>query len=267
MVERVRAKKSLGQHFLTHHPTAERIVASLSEESTGPVLEVGPGMGILTGYLLERFGERLWVVEIDSESVAYLNDSFPSLKSRIIHQDFLRTDVTDFFKGSFSVIGNFPYNISSQILFHLLEVRQDVIEIVGMFQREVGRRLVSDEGSKEYGILSVLMGSFFSREYLFTVNEQQFRPPPRVKSGVVRFRRSPEKDPDTDPKLLFRVVKAAFNQRRKTLRNALHAFPLEQVPTRFLPLRAEQLRVEDFAELTRSIQAGTQVTGGTFKKF
>src|SRR3989339_350777 len=172
MSDRVRAKKSMGQHFLTHAPTAERIVEALDGGTSGIVLEIGPGMGVLTRGLLERFGERLWAVELDRESVGYLHDHYPDLTPRIISSDFLKLDLSIATPGQVAVIGNFPYNISSQILFRVLEYREQVFEVVGMFQREVARRIASGPGSKEYGILSVLMGAFYDSQYLFTVNEE-----------------------------------------------------------------------------------------------
>lgn len=250
MTDRVRAKKQLGQHFLTHKPTAEQIVQSLEADGSSVVLEIGPGMGVLTGGLLERFGERVWVVEIDRESVDYLTVHFPDLKGRIIGSDFLKLDLGGLTDGQISVIGNFPYNISSQILFHLLDYRSRVDEIVGMFQREVARRIVSGPGSKEYGILSVLMGAFYDSQYLFSVDEDKFRPAPKVKSGVVRFSRKPDIGLPCKEQTFFRVVKMAFNQRRKTLRNALSAIWVPEMEhTGFGGLRAEQLRVEDFLVL------------------
>ncbi len=253
MNEKVKPKKALGQHFLTHQPTAQRIVDLLEATGSGPVLEIGPGMGILTRPLLERFGERLWVVEIDRESVAWLLREFPQLEPRILQGDFLKMDLGSHFDQPLSIIGNFPYNISSQILFHILDYPDLVTEVVGMFQREVGRRLVSPPGSREYGILSVLMGAFYLRRYHFTVSEQLFRPPPRVKSGVVSFVRNHENETVPDPKGFFRLVKMAFNQRRKTLRNALSSCWNEKAEATGLGgLRAEQLHYTDFLIITRS---------------
>ncbi|MFH0760771.1 MAG: 16S rRNA (adenine(1518)-N(6)/adenine(1519)-N(6))-dimethyltransferase RsmA [Bacteroidota bacterium] len=252
MTDRVRAKKQLGQHFLTHKPTADQIVKSIEASSSAVVLEIGPGMGVLTSGLLERFGERLQVIEIDRESVDYLNFHFSDLSGRIISSDFLKLDLTQLTTGQVSVIGNFPYNISSQILFHLLEYRSQVNEIVGMFQREVARRIVSGPGTKEYGILSVLMGAFYNSQYLFTVTEDKFRPAPKVKSGVVRFFRKPDISLPCSQQTFFRVVKMAFNQRRKTLRNALSALWIpEMEDTGFGGLRAEQLGVDDFLVLCK----------------
>jgi len=255
MTDRVRAKKQLGQHFLTHKPTADQIVQSLEATGSSVVLEIGPGMGVLTGGLLERFGERLRVIEIDRESVEYLNIHYPDLRGKIISSDFLKFDLHQLTAGQVSVIGNFPYNISSQILFHVLEYRSQVDEIVGMFQREVARRIVSGPGSKEYGILSVLMGAFYEGQYLFSVDEDKFKPAPKVKSGVVRFLRKRDISLPCSQQTFFRVVKMAFNQRRKTLRNALSAIWIpEMEETGFGGLRAEQLRVEDFLLLAEIVE-------------
>lgn len=250
MTKRIRPKKYLGQHFLTDIPTAYRIADGLGALDGGLVLEVGPGMGVLTGRLLERFGERLWVVEIDNESVEYLSEKFPSLIPRILSEDFLQLDLRRITEGPVSVIGNFPYNISSQILFHLLEYRDQVTEITGMFQREVARRLTAGPGSKEYGILSVLMGAFYNSEYLFSVSPDVFLPPPKVTSGVIRFIRRENIALPCSATTFKRVVKMAFNQRRKTLRNALSAiWTADLESTGYGGLRAEQLSVEQFLEL------------------
>jgi len=250
MTKRVRPKKYLGQHFLTDIPTAHRIADGLGASDGGLVLEVGPGMGVLTGRLLERFGERLWVIEIDNESVEYLSEKFPSLIGRILSEDFLRLDLRKITEGPISVIGNFPYNISSQILFHLLEYRDQVMEITGMFQREVARRLTSGPGNKEYGILSVLMGAFYDSEYLFSVSPHVFLPPPKVTSGVIRFIRKENIGLPCSPETFKKIVKMAFNQRRKTLRNALSAiWTTDLETTGYGGLRAEQLSVEQFLEL------------------
>ena len=250
MSDRVRAKKSLGQHFLKSKQTAQRIVDALSGTEEGIILEVGPGMGVLTEGLLERFGARLHVVEIDRESVAYLKIHFPDLTPRINGDDFLRLDLAKISNGQIALIGNFPYNISSQILFHALDYREQVHEIVGMFQREVARRIVSGAGSREYGILSVLMGAFYTGEYLFTVDENEFHPPPKVKSGVVRFTRKADISLPCRPETLYKVVKMAFNQRRKTLRNSLSAlWNSEFEATGFGGQRAEQLEVKDFLQM------------------
>jgi 16S rRNA (adenine1518-N6/adenine1519-N6)-dimethyltransferase len=252
MPKRVFPKKHLGQHFLTDTDTAHRIADSLVAGPEGTVVEVGPGMGVLTGRLLERFGERLQVVEIDPDSVRYLTEKFPMLVPKIMTGDFLKLDLSAVFPGPISIIGNFPYNISSQILFHALEHRNIVREVTGMFQQEVARRLTSGPGSREYGILSVLMGAFYHPEYLFPVPPHVFDPPPQVNSGVIRFIRRDNVVLPCTPEAFKRIVKMAFNQRRKTLRNALSAvWCLEMENSGLGGERAEQLSVDQFLELAR----------------
>lgn len=250
----VKAKKFLGQHFLTDERIAERIVESLSAE-TNHVLEIGPGMGVLTKYLIKKEGLDFHVVEIDRESVAYLHDHYPTLD--VIEGDFLQYDLTSLFHDSFSIIGNFPYNISSQILFKVFDNRDSVTEVVGMFQKEVAERVAAGPGSKIYGILSVLLSAFYNIEYLFTVNENVFNPPPKVKSAVIRLRRNDIKTLECDEKLFVQVVKAGFNQRRKTLRNALRQLnmPLERINEEIIAKRAEQLSVAQFIEITKTIES------------
>lgn len=250
----VKAKKFLGQHFLTDERIAERIVESLSTE-TNHVLEIGPGMGVLTKYLIKKDELDFHVVEIDRESVAYLHDHYPTLD--VIEGDFLQYDLTSLFHDSFSIIGNFPYNISSQILFKVFDNRDRVSEVVGMFQKEVAERVAAGPGSKTYGILSVLLSAFYNIEYLFTVNENVFNPPPKVKSAVIRLRRNDVKSLECDEKLFVQVVKAGFNQRRKTLRNALRQLnlPLDRINEETLAKRAEQLSVAQFIEITKTIES------------
>lgn len=251
----VRPKKHLGQHFLTDPGIAERIVNSL-ETASRPVLEIGPGKGILTKILIEKDFPELQVIEIDIEAVEYLKITFPELTDRIIHADFLKFAIDQTFSENISIIGNFPYNISSQILFKVLEFRSQVNEVVGMFQKEVAERVISPPGSKKYGILSVLVQAFYETELLFTVHEGSFYPPPKVKSAVIRLRRNNVGQLDCSEKLFFEVVKTAFNQRRKTLRNALRRFQLDDVaPPHLIGQRAEQLSVEEFVDLTKSIEA------------
>lgn len=252
----VRAKKHLGQHFLKDENIARKIVASLSREGYGKVLEVGPGMGVLTKYLLEDPSLQTWVIDIDTESIAYLEEHFPSLKGHIISGDFLRLDLAKLFGQPFAIIGNFPYNISSQILFHALEHRNLVPEIVGMFQKEVAERVAAPPGSKTYGILSVLLQAFYRIEYLFTVSESVFNPPPKVKSAVIRLRRNEVQHLDCDEALFFRVVKAAFNQRRKTLRNSVRAFKVKPGFEGYdiFSKRPEQLSVKEFVSLTNMLE-------------
>lgn len=250
----VKAKKFLGQHFLTDERIAERIVDSLSTE-TNHVLEIGPGMGVLTKYLIKKDELDFHVVEIDRESVAYLHDHYPTLD--VIEGDFLQYDLTSLFHDTFNIIGNFPYNISSQILFKVFDNRDRVSEVVGMFQKEVAERVAAGPGSKTYGILSVLLSAFYNTEYLFTVNENVFNPPPKVKSAVIRLRRNDVKSLECDEKLFVQVVKAGFNQRRKTLRNALRQLnlPLDRINEETLAKRAEQLSVAQFIEITKTIES------------
>ena len=250
----VKAKKFLGQHFLTDESIALRIVDSLSGRSSN-VIEIGPGMGVLTKYLIQKPELNFHVVEIDRESVAWLHEHYPSL--HVIEGDFLKLDLMDLFHDTFAVIGNFPYNISSQILFRVFECRNQAAEVVGMFQKEVAERVAAGPGSKTYGILSVLLSAFYNIEYLFTVSEHVFNPPPKVKSAVIRLIRNEVTSLECDERLFVKVVKAGFNQRRKTLRNALRSadLPLDAVNEVFLGKRAEQLTVDEFIQLTKSIQS------------
>lgn len=256
-MKRVIAKKYLGQHFLNDSCIAQNIVDCLQ---TPPfqAIEVGPGMGILTQFLIERKDLTMKYIEIDHESVNYLIAKYPDIKYDIIEKDFLRTNINEIFPhGQCSVIGNFPYHISSQIFFKALDNRDKIVSVVGMVQREVGRRIASGSGSKEYGILSVLLQSFYTVEYLFTVDEHVFTPPPKVKSGVIRMTRNNVKTLACDEHIFIQVVKAAFNQRRKTLRNSLSKLPFELTSVKHLPvfgLRPEQLSVAGFQDLTGMIE-------------
>jgi len=270
-LENVRAKKHLGQHFLRDENIAQNIAKALSAgaglqpvPSTGTdyksapavtnVLEIGPGMGVLTKYLLQNPKILLKVVEIDTESVAYLNKNYPDLT--VISDDFLKMNLDNLFDGNFSIIGNFPYNISSQILFKMLEYRNDIPVLVGMFQKEVAERVASKHGNKTYGILSVLLQAFYDIEYLFTVHEHVFSPPPKVKSAVIRLTRNTRENLNCDEKLFFKVVKTAFNQRRKTLRNALSViFDKTLLTDSIFDKRAEQLTVEDFEKITSTFSS------------
>lgn len=248
----VRAKKFLGQHFLKDENIARQIAESLTG-ITPHVLEIGPGMGVLTKYLYNRPDIDFHAIEIDRESVSYLHQHYPSL--HVIEGDFLALDPGTLFSEPFAVIGNFPYNISSQILFKVFDNRSRVPELVGMFQKEVAERVAAKPGSKTYGILSVLLSAYYDIEYLFTVPEHVFNPPPKVKSAVIRLRRNSVTTLECDENLFVKVVKIGFNQRRKTLRNALRQLnmPLDNVPDRLLSLRAEQLSVNDFITLTKSL--------------
>lgn len=249
----VKPKKHLGQHFLKDENIAQKIVGSLSAE-TENVIEVGPGTGVLTKFLIEKT-KNLYIVEIDRESIPVLKNQFPTLANKIIQADFLKYDIIGLFNGPFSIIGNFPYNISTQILFRALEYRNEVREVVGMFQKEVAERIASPPGSKKYGILSVLLQIYFDIEYLFTVDENVFYPPPKVKSAVIRLRRNDVTHPGCDEKLLVSLVKAAFNQRRKMLRNPLKIFKFVENDdvANLMTKRAEQLSKEDFIFLVNSI--------------
>jgi len=254
----VRAKKHLGQHFLTDKNIASKIVESLRH--TGKytvVLEVGPGMGILSDFLLQKKDIDVHLIDIDTESFEYLQKKYPQLGSSLINADFLEMDFAAFFNGPMAVIGNFPYNISSQILFKILDNRQQVVEVVGMFQKEVAERCNAKPGSKDYGILSVFLQAYYRVEYLFTVKAGVFNPPPKVLSAVIRLTRNETTQLDCDEKLFWQVVKAGFNQRRKTLRNALSSLINKEkmVDQPMLELRAERLSVNDFVNLTNTIVA------------
>jgi len=247
----VKPKKGLGQHFLTDQNIARKIVDSLGSD-VPDILEIGPGMGVLTQYLLQRPELNVHVIEIDRESVAYLQQHFPTLQ-HIWSEDFLKADVAGRFDGKFNVIGNFPYNISSQIFFRVLAWRNQIPETVGMVQKEVAERIAASNGSKVYGILSVLLQAFFDIEYLFTVSENVFNPPPKVKSAVIRLRRNQVETLPCDENLFVQVVKAAFNQRRKMLRNSLKDF-CDALPAEFAEKRPEQLSVSEFIRLTGMIE-------------
>lgn len=264
MTDKVRPKKALGQHFLTDLSIARRIASTLDDFPDCPVLEVGPGMGVLTQFLLKN-GHDVKVAEIDNESIEYLKNNFPDLDGRIIAGDFLKMDIDNIFPNSeaISIIGNYPYNISSQIFFHVLDYRHRVVCCSGMLQREVAERLAASPGTKARGILSVLLQMWYDVEYLFTVNENVFNPPPKVKSGVVKLIRNSVTDPGCDWSLFRTVVKTSFGQRRKTLRNSVKGLigsiaPLPDSP--LLQMRPEQLSVSQFVELTNLI-ASTR-TGG-----
>nr|WP_219921612.1 16S rRNA (adenine(1518)-N(6)/adenine(1519)-N(6))-dimethyltransferase RsmA [Rufibacter sp. XAAS-G3-1] len=256
-VKPVQPKKHLGQHFLTDLNIAQNIVEALRlPNGVQEVLEVGPGMGVLTQFLVKHPQYRTTIVDIDRESIAWLNEHFPQLEGRVLFADFLKTDLKTLFTGPFAVIGNFPYNISSQIFFKVLEHRDQVPEVVGMLQKEVAERIAAPHGSKTYGIMSVLLQAFYTIEYLFTVHEHVFNPPPKVKSAVVRLTRNAVAQLPCDEKLFFKVVKASFATRRKTLRNCLKPFnlPLEVAQDALFDKRAEQLSVTDFINLTLLIQ-------------
>jgi 16S rRNA (adenine1518-N6/adenine1519-N6)-dimethyltransferase len=253
-MKNVRPKKSLGQHFLNDNKTAEAISATLTGEGYSSVLEIGPGMGVLTDYLIKRGFEDFKVIEIDHESFAYIKEKYPGMEG-IIRGDFLSMDLNRHFSGKMAIVGNFPYNISSQILFRCLEYKEKVVELCGMFQKEVAERICAVPGSRIYGISSVLLQAFYSTEYLFTVEANLFTPPPKVRSGVVRMRRNEVKRLKCNEQLFVRVVKTAFNQRRKTIRNSIKSgFALKNEDCPFFSLRPEQLSVSRFEELTNWIE-------------
>lgn len=242
-------KKSLGQHFLKDENISRKIVAALQSHPFTQLLEVGPGGGALTKYLLELDNISFRAVELDDEKVLFLERTYPKIAGRIIHQSFL--DIEPPFEGRFTVIGNFPYNISTQILFKVLEWREQVECMIGMFQKEVAQRTAAKEGSKVYGVLSVLIQAFFRVEYLFDVHENSFNPPPKVKSGVIRLLPRADVPEMKSEKLFFLLVKTAFNQRRKTLRNAVKGlFDAANLADELFNKRAEQLTVKQFADLT-----------------
>ena len=247
----VRPKKALGQHFLKDMHIAKRIAETLSDYKHLPVVEVGPGMGVLSRFLVEA-GHRLWAVELDREAAQYLNERFPELEGRIITGDFLRLNLDSLFPSPFCLIGNYPYNISSQIFFKVLDYKDSIPCCSGMLQKEVAERLAAGPGSRTYGILSVLLQAWYDVTYLFTVSEDVFEPPPKVKSAVVRLVRNDRTELGCDKALFKTVVKTAFNQRRKTLRNSMKPLLGKDCPEYALPVfskRPEQLSVEQFIEL------------------
>ncbi|MBK8311017.1 MAG: ribosomal RNA small subunit methyltransferase A [Chitinophagaceae bacterium] len=246
-------KKSLGQHFLKDENICRKIVSVLEENEFNQLLEVGPGGGALTKYLLKLPDVNFKAVELDNEKVTFLEKTYPEIKGKIIHESFL--EIEQPFQGKFTVIGNFPYNISTQILFKVLEWKDDVECVIGMFQKEVAERAASKEGNKVYGVLSVLIQAFYDVEYLFDVNEKCFQPPPKVKSAVIRLKPVQNKLDMKSEKAFFLLVKTAFNQRRKTLRNAVKSlFDAAILQDELFNKRAEQLTVEQFAALTFKMQ-------------
>ncbi|GAB4321910.1 MAG: 16S rRNA (adenine(1518)-N(6)/adenine(1519)-N(6)) -dimethyltransferase RsmA [Bacteroidales bacterium] len=251
----VRPKKYFGQHFLTD-PGIARKIADLIPENEKSVLEIGPGKGILTRFLFERGFDEFYAVEIDPQAVTFLKNHWPEHQTAILEADFLKTDVTRLFHSSFYITGNFPYNISNPILFRAIEFRDQISGLTGMFQREVARRVTAEPGNKEYGILSVLLRAWFEPEYCFTVAAGSFFPPPKVQSAVIRLTRKKTPGPGCDEKLFVQLVKTAFNQRRKTLRNALRSLiPDIKDPSvePWMSCRAEELSTEDFVLLTNAV--------------
>lgn len=254
-MQKVKPKKFLGQHFLTDLSVAERIADTLKDYVGTPVLEVGPGMGVLTQYLIAK-GHDLKVVELDRESVDYLHANFPELEGKVIGEDFLQLDLASMYDGQFCIIGNYPYNISSQIFFKVLDYRDQVVCCSGMLQKEVAERIAAGPGSKTYGILSVLLQAWYDIEYLFTVSEHVFNPPPKVKSGVIRLVRNNVRELGCDESMFKTIVKLSFGQRRKTLRNSLRSFAknLEVLTDEIFNKRPEQLSVAEFIRLTNLLK-------------
>ena len=257
MSEHVRPKKYLGQHFLKDQNIAKKIVNALTfHQKYNNLLEIGPGTGILTRFLMDIEKINLWLIEIDPESVKYLKDNFTDGKAQILRGDYLKEEMHQYFRGNYGIIGNFPYNISSQIFFKVLDDRDHVEEVVGMLQKEVAERISSPPGNKNYGILSVLLQAYYDIELLFDVPPHVFHPPPKVNSAVIRLLRNQTRQLDCDERLFFRIVKQGFQNRRKTLRNALKAInlPAEIKDQEILSRRAEQLTVSDFVNLTNIFQ-------------
>jgi len=253
-VKNVKAKKHFGQHFLTDKLIASRIVDSLKLENIDKVIELGPGMGILSEFLLKKDFDCFFV-EIDNESVEYLNGKFPSIGDKIINKDFLKVDIESQFDGNLAIIGNFPYNISSQILFKVLDSKDKILEVVGMFQKEVAERVISKPGSRIYGIISVFVQAYYDTEYILTLGPESFSPPPKVNSSVIRLVRNQVKKLDCDEQLFKRVVKSTFNQRRKMIRNGLKSLGnIDGFDSEFLTIRPEQLGVSEFVKLTNQIE-------------
>ena len=252
MIKAVRAKKYLGQHFLINNEIAKDIVALISDIEKVSILEIGPGMGILTNFLVEK-SQEVTVIEIDKESINFLKKKIPKLNKKIIEGDFLDVNLNKIFENNFTIIGNFPYNISSQILFKVYENKNIINEIVGMFQKEVAERVAAKEGKKR-GILSVFIQTFFEVEYCFSVDENEFSPPPKVKSGIIKLKRNNRKELKCDNKLYKKIVKTTFNQRRKTIKNSLKSLNLDFGTSidNLMHLRAESLTVEDFINITNN---------------
>jgi 16S rRNA (adenine1518-N6/adenine1519-N6)-dimethyltransferase len=257
-LKKVSPKKSLGQHFLKDAEIARRIVDTLTGECRR-ILEVGPGMGVLTDFLFSNKNFDVKIIDIDTESIGFLNEKFPMDRKNIIEGDFLKIDFGKLFKGEFAIIGNFPYNISTQILFRVLDNRKNIPEVVGMFQKEVAARIAGMPGGREYGILSVFMQAWYDVEMVMVLNEDDFSPPPKVKSAVLHFLRKNNFVLPCDESLFRKVVKAAFNQRRKTLRNAMSSIVPKDLTSElpFATLRAETLSWEKFAELTNAVEKMT----------
>ena len=254
----IKAKKIWGQHFLKDDLIAERVINSLTQSPRFEhVLEIGPGKGVLTGKLLEKYADNFHAIEIDSEMNEYLLSNYPMIKGRLLNENFLRFDLGKNFKGSLAIIGNFPYNISSQIIFKMLEYKDQVSQLVGMFQKEMAKRIVAEPGSKDYGIITVFAQCYYYPEYLFEVDEHAFAPPPKVKSAVIRLTRNEVQQMDCDEALFKKVVKASFNKRRKKMRNGLKELVLDKdlLQEPIFDNRPEQLSLDDFVKITNNIAA------------
>lgn len=260
MAHPVRAKKHLGQHFLNDQTIAKNIVTALLEKDAAhPIIEVGPGTGVLTQHLIQGT-TPFFALDVDAESVEFLKTTYPNEKQKVLLQDFLESDLEKLAGAKFNIIGNFPYNISSQIMFKVLEHKHQVDYVVGMFQKEVAMRIAEKPGSKVYGILSVLLQAYYDIEYLFTVHENAFTPPPKVKSAVIRLQRNTTLQLGCDEILFKTVVKTAFNQRRKTIRNSVRSlFNDNSIRHPLLDKRPEQLSVRQFIELTQFIESQTKI--------
>ena len=259
-MKQVKAKKFLGQHFLKDRKIAEQIVNSLTHPGLGHVLEIGPGMGILSEFLLKK-DYPVSFIEIDDESVEFLGHNFPEMEGKIIQMDFLKMNLQEIDTEHIGIIGNFPYNISSQILFKVFDNKNKVAELVGMFQKEVAARVISKPGNKVYGILSVFIQAFYHTSEILTLEPEAFNPPPKVKSTVIRLERNNVEKLNCDEKLFFRVVKSTFNQRRKTIRNSLKSLMnIVDFQSEYLGLRPEQLSVEQFINLTNQVGKHIKLT-------
>lgn len=254
----VRAKKSLGQHFLRDQNIARKITESLLPV-THEILEIGPGMGVLTRHLLANPAFSVHAIDIDQESIEYLHSELPEYRERILYGDFLKMDITELYKEPFSIIGNLPYNISSQIFFRIIENRNLVKQVVCMIQKEVAERIAATHGNKSYGILSVFLQTFYDIEYLFTVNEKVFDPPPKVKSAVIRLTRNGRQELECDEKLFFNIVKTGFNQRRKTLRNSIRGLLPVGYDSDYLNMRPEQLSVDAFLQFCTELSKAHEI--------
>ena len=248
----VSPKKRLGQHFLKDQNIARKIINSIENKKL-PVIEVGPGTGVLTYYMMQA-NQNFFALDVDNESIDYLKENYPDFSDKFILADFLKINLRDYFQNELLVLGNFPYNISSQLFFRILENREQVSEVVCMIQKEVAERICATPGSKVYGILSVLLQAFYVPKYLFTVSEKVFLPPPKVKSAVIRLIRNNNRSLECDEQLFFLVVKKAFNQRRKMLSNSLKEFNISEIEESYLKNRPEQLCVQDFINITKKIK-------------